>query len=72
LSSADMTAAAVLAPIARQEGWSWAGKLWAPLDHLAGRSHLIHHQGAAWVRALYAQHGKSPVINPEPGRAWLP
>jgi hypothetical protein len=72
LSCADITAAAVLAPIARQEGWAWAGRLWTPIDHVAGRSVLTTHRGAAWVRALYARHGKCRTTNAEPARVWLP
>jgi glutathione S-transferase len=72
LSYADLTVAAVLAPIARKDGWAWAGRAWTPLSVLAGRSPLSTHRGAAWVRRLYDRHLISPAATAVPKRAWLP
>jgi glutathione S-transferase len=72
LSSADITAAAVLAPVVRKEGWAWAGQSWTPLSLVAGRSALVRHPGAAWVREMYARHAHQAVSAPEQTRAWVP
>jgi glutathione S-transferase len=72
LSSADITAAAVLAPIARKDGWGWAGRTWTPLSAVAGRSDLAQHRGAAWVREIYQRHGERQCVAPETCYAWVP
>jgi glutathione S-transferase len=72
LSAADITLAAALAPIARKDGWTWAGRLWTPLALLAGRTSLASHAGAAWVRGIYAVHGKIGSAPPDAARAWIP
>ncbi|MSO98191.1 MAG: hypothetical protein EXR11_08240 [Rhodospirillaceae bacterium] len=72
LTATDITAAAVLAPIARKEGWAWAGQAWPPMSMVAGRSSLAVHRGAAWVRTLYEHHGKRAAMIPASSRAWLP
>jgi|GEM_PF-5996714 len=72
LSAVDITLASVLAPIARKDGWIWAGRLWTPLAQLAGRSALSSHTGAAWVRRIYDVHAKTGAMMREPARAWVP
>ena len=71
LSSADITAAAVLAPIARHEGWVWAGRSWIP-NQLFGCSPLANHAGSNWVRGMYERHGLARVSVRAPDRPWLP
>jgi len=74
LSAADITVAATLAPVARKDGWIWAGRTWPPLGALAGRSALAHTRGAAWVRDIYARYaaaGAEPH-HAEPARTWIP
>lgn len=72
LSSADLAAAAVLAPVARKEGWAWAGQMWAPLSSIAGRSVLVRHPGAAWVRGIYDRHAQKALAVPDQSRVWVP
>ncbi|MDX2143693.1 MAG: hypothetical protein SFV19_10085 [Rhodospirillaceae bacterium] len=72
LSFVDLTAAAVLAPIARKEGWVWAGHGWPPLSAVAGRCELAQHRGAAWVRGIYERHARQRVVTPHSSHSWLP
>jgi glutathione S-transferase len=72
LTLVDLTAAAVLAPIARKDGWVWAGRTWTPLGAVAGRTDLARHRGAAWVRDIYDRHAEIAAPPAEPARAWVP
>jgi hypothetical protein len=72
LTFTDIAAAAVLAPIARLDGWEWAGRGWTPLAAVAGRSDLARHRGAAWVRDLYRRHGEPRGVSPDLSCAWVP
>ncbi len=72
ISHADITAAAVLAPVVRKQGWSWAGRLWTPLSAIAGRSALARHGAANWVRMMYDLHTPNTMAPPEQTRAWVP
>jgi glutathione S-transferase len=72
LTQADLTAAAVLAPVVRKQGWTWAGRLWTPLSAVAGRSALARHPGANWVRMMYDLHSPNFTAQPEQTRAWVP
>lgn len=72
LSAADITLAAALAPVARKDGWVWAGRGWTPLAQLAGRSALSSHAASAWVRQIYERHAKTQAVGREPARSWVP
>ncbi len=69
---ADITAATVLAPIVRKQGWVWAGQNWSPMATMAGTSALARHPAANWVRMMYDLHTPSPVAFVETTRAWVP
>jgi glutathione S-transferase len=72
LTFADIAAASVLAPVAREMGWAWADTQGtaARVFHTSGS--WREHPGAAWVREFYEQHGTSAKQAEEPQRAWLP
>ncbi|MBL8643118.1 MAG: hypothetical protein JNK21_04225 [Rhodospirillaceae bacterium] len=72
LTHADLSAAAVLAPVVRKQGWHWAGKMWAPLSAIAGRSALARHPAANWVRMMYDLHAPAVLQTPDQTRAWVP
>ncbi|MBL8628264.1 MAG: hypothetical protein JNM81_01455 [Rhodospirillaceae bacterium] len=69
---ADITVAAVLAPVVRKQGWVWAGRNWSPMASLTGNSALARHPAAHWVRMMYDLHTPMPIIAPEQTRAWVP
>ncbi|MBM3512407.1 MAG: hypothetical protein FJX59_01685 [Alphaproteobacteria bacterium] len=70
-STLDLTAAAVLAPIARPEGWCWAkvaarrrsDSLWPTLFYT--------HPAAAWVRRVYDVYAGPGAVSPA-ALAWAP
>lgn len=68
LTRADIAAASVLAPLARKEGWVWAGRN----TGLGRSSRLLEHPSADWVRQVYAKHAPAKIVGSESGRAWLP
>lgn len=72
LSSADIAVAAVLAPAVCNDGWTWGARGWSPMSAVAGRSALVRHATAIWVRGLYARYAQRSLVAPNHTRAWVP
>jgi glutathione S-transferase len=72
LTFADIAAASVLAPVAREQGWAWADTQGTIARVFHTNESWRERPGAAWVRAFYEQHGKAQKQIEEPQRAWLP